>query len=259
VKKDQVLVVCGDPELDGKIERLNALIRGAKLEEQQALGEGDPGKRQVAQIHLETFGKQLKDLTRQKEEQTIRAPFDGQVIAPDLKFLAGSWLERGKEVCTVATTDKLVCRAVLTQRDIALASKHWDRADGTLKLDRPARIRLVGDVKTPLDGGTTRLIPAAQAVLPGASLTTGGGGEIENDRTFSAADRSDEKMQTEMGKRPQISQFELRVDVANPQDLYTSGQRAYVRLLVDERPLVWQWYDRFLQLIETKSANSKWI
>jgi hypothetical protein len=32
-----------------------------------------------------------------------------------------------------------------------------------------------------------------------------------------------------------------------------------VRLRVDERPLVWQWYDRFLQLIETKNAQSKWL
>jgi putative peptide zinc metalloprotease protein len=259
VKKDQVLAVCSDPELDGKIERLQAQLRGAHLEEQQALGEGDPGKRQVAQIHIETFEKQLKDLTRQKDEQTIKAPFDGQVIAPDLKFLAGSWVDRGKEICTVATTDKLLCRAVLTQRDIALASRHLDRADGTLKLETPARIRLVSDVKDPFDGGSARLIPAAQSQLPGAPLTTAGGGEVENDRTFNAADRSDEKMQTEMGRRPQVNQFELRVEVANPADVYTSGQRAYVRLLVDERPLVWQWYDRFLQLIETKSANSKWI
>ena len=41
-----------------------------------------------------------------------------------------------------------------------------------------------------------------------------------------------------------------------------TGDRELVagaRLLVDRRPLVWQWYDRFLQLIETKNVNSKWI
>jgi hypothetical protein len=66
-------------------------------------------------------------------------------------------------------------------------------------------------------------------------------------------------MQTEMGRRPQTNQFELQVEVPNPGDEYVAGQRAYLRLLVDERPLIWQWYDRFLQLIEAKSASSKWI
>ena len=97
------------------------------------------------------------------------------------------------------------------------------------------------------NGGTARLIPGAMAQLPHASLAQAGGGEIAgNPRDAS-------------GKTPQTNEFELRVDVANPNDTYASGQRAYVRLLVDERPLVWQWYDRFLQLIETKSQQSKWI
>ena len=56
-----------------------------------------------------------------------------------------------------------------------------------------------------------------------------------------------------------MNEFELRVAVDNADDVYVSGQRAFVRLLVDRRPLVWQWYDRFLQLIETKNVNSKWI
>jgi putative peptide zinc metalloprotease protein len=259
VKKDQVLVVCTDPELDGKIIKAQADLRSAHLEEAKALGQQDPQARKVAQIHIQTQETLLSDLQRQKAEQTIKAPFDGQVIAPDLKFLASSWVDRGKEICTVATMDRLLCRAVLTQRDIALASRHRDRDDGTLLLEKPVRIRLVSDVADPLNGGTARLIPAAQSLLPSPTLTTGGGGDIENDRTFNAVDKNDARMQTEMGRRPQTNQFELQVEVPNPGDEYVAGQRAYLRLLVDERPLIWQWYDRFLQLIEAKSASSKWI
>ncbi len=43
-----------------------------------------------------------------------------------------------------------------------------------------------------------------------------GGGDIANDPT-------DPK-----GRKPAQQQFELRVNLANPDDLYVSGQRAYV-------------------------------
>jgi putative peptide zinc metalloprotease protein len=247
VRKGDVLVVCSDPELDGKLLKAQAELQGVKLQEQQALGLGDPYSRTVAQIRIQTYEQLIADLQRQKNELVFAAPFDGQVIAPELKFLPHAWIDRGKEVLTIATTDKLLCRAVLTQRDVALASKHLDRADGTLQLETPARIRLIGDVKTPMDGGASKLIPSAVSQVPHASLTVAGGGEIQANP------------QDHTAKTPQTQEFELRVEVSNPHDYYTAGQRAYVRLLVDERPLVWQWYDRFLQLIETKSTNSKWI
>ena len=158
-----------------------------------------------------------------------------------------AYIERGKELLTVATTDKLLCRAVLTQRDVALAAKLRDRRTGELHLSTPARLRLVGDIKTPHDGGLTTLIPSAVSSLPSAALTQAGGGEVANDP------------QDQTGQKAQVPEFELRVAVNNDNDHYVAGQRAYVRLLVDRRPLVWQWYDRFLQLIETKNVNSKWI
>ena len=51
----------------------------------------------------------------------------------------------------------------------------------------------------------------------------------------------------------------MLVDLANPNNVFVSGQRAWVRLTVGKRPLVWQWYNRFLQLIETKNKTSKWM
>ncbi len=198
-------------------------------------------------IRIDTIQKLLEDLRRRRTELTILAPFDGQVIAPELRYLPNAYIQRGQELLTVATTDKLLCRAVLTQRDVALASQWMDRKSGALNLQTPPRVRLVGDVKTPLTGGATRLSTSAQNRLPHASMTQAGGGELEADP------------QDQSGRRGATNEFELRINIDNPNDLYTSGQRAYVRLLVDNRPLVWQWYDRFLQLIETKNTESKWL
>jgi multidrug efflux pump subunit AcrA (membrane-fusion protein) len=247
VKKDDVLLVLSDPELEGKIKEAEAEMTGLVHRRRWALGTGDPSSHQLNELRIKTYEELLADLKRRKSELTVKAPFDGQVIGPDLRNMRQAYIEQGKQLLTVATTDKLLCRAVLTQRDVALASKLRDRATTELHLPTPARIRLVGDIKTPHDGGRTTLIGSAVSSVPSASLTHAGGGEVANDP------------QDQTGQKAQVNEFELRVAVDNPNDLYVAGQRAYVRLLVDRRPLVWQWYDRFLQLIETKNVNSKWI
>jgi hypothetical protein len=51
----------------------------------------------------------------------------------------------------------------------------------------------------------------------------------------------------------------MQVDLANPQSIFVPGQRAYVRLTVGKKPLIWNWTNKFLQLIETKNQTSKWM
>ena len=51
---------------------------------------------------------------------------------------------------------------------------------------------------------------------------------------------------------------ELRVTLDNPNNYYVPGQRAYLRLQLDRKPLMWQWMRRFWQVIQTHS-NSKWL
>ena len=97
----------------------------------------------------------------------------------------------------------------------------------------------------PLVTQTAFLVPGSQHDLPHASLGVQGGGEVMT----SARDPN----------KPQVEQFVIRVEVDNPSEQYLPGQRAYVRMTLDQkRPLVWQWYRRLLQLIETKSAKSQW-
>jgi hypothetical protein len=40
---------------------------------------------------------------------------------------------------------------------------------------------------------------------------------------------------------------------------YLPGQRAHVRLDMDSKPLIWQWGRRFWQLVQSHSANNKWL
>ena len=41
---------------------------------------------------------------------------------------------------------------------------------------------------------------------------------------------------------------------------YLPGQRAYVRFTMErDRPLLWQWSRKFWQLVQTQTAQSKWL
>jgi len=245
VKQGDVLLVLDDDELDADIKRLQATLRGAKIKAEKSLNTGDMNQYKLDVLSLETTKTELATDNERKDELTVRAPIDGQVVAPDLKFLPNKYVPRGTELCRVQTSDKLVVRAVVEQRDIALANRQEE--GDKMVLRRDPEIRLAGDVERVLDGGKVVLVHGGSARLPSKTLSVGGGGDITTDP------------RDQQGQFADVPMFEMRVDLANPKNIYVPGQRAWVRLTVGRKPLVWQWYNRFLQLIETKNKTSKWM
>ena len=62
------------------------------------------------------------------------------------------------------------------------------------------------------------------------------------------------------GTKVQTPVFEVRVRLENPAMQYLPGQRAYVRFTMErDRPLLWQWSRKFWQLVQTQTAQSKWL
>jgi putative peptide zinc metalloprotease protein len=246
VKAGDVLVELQDQELDAMVKKVNAQLGAQQQQWQMLKNTGRISEADVAAVDIDTFKTHLKELKDRKDQLTVRAPLDGQVVGPDLKFLKGSFVERGKELCRVETNDKLVVRSIITQAEIALASRVRQKS-GEYALSKDPEIRLVSDQQKTLKGGRqVVLIPGSQKQLPSPSLTVAGGGDITPDR------RDPE------GKHAEIGQFEMKVDLANPDNRITSGQRAWVRLTVGKETLAWQWYNRFRQLIETKNKTSTW-
>jgi hypothetical protein len=238
-----VLVVLSDSQLETEIKRLQGNLKAALATEQKSRNMQDMPLNALHKVAVDTANKQLDDAKRRKEELTIRASIDGQVIAPELKFRSGEYIARGTELCRVETNDKLLVRSLIDQREIALGLQH----DGKLHLMKQPEIRLAGDVGKTLTGGEVKLIAGGTRRLPHASLGVAGGGEYTTDP------------RDPQGQHAETPQFEMWVDLANPQMTYVSGQRGWVRLTVGSKPLIWNWYNRFLQLIETKNKQSKWI
>src|SRR5205814_2078920 len=123
VKQGDILLVLSDPELDTEIKKLQATLRAAQTKEQQSRGSGDMAQNRLDQLSVATYTDQLKEAIRRHDELTVRAPIDGQIVAPEMKFLPGRYMQRGTELLRVETNDKLVVRSVVEQREVALASQ----------------------------------------------------------------------------------------------------------------------------------------
>jgi putative peptide zinc metalloprotease protein len=247
VIKGDVLLVLSDPEIDTLIKRLEATLAAVKLKEQQS--RSDPqgqAQHKIDLIDIQTYTEQLKETKAQQEALIVRAGIEGQVIAPELKFMPNKFMKRGDELLRIETNDKLIVRATVEQREIVLAAR-MRNDKGEIELKKKPEIRMAGDVQTTIDGGYVQLINAAQTQLPHPLVGQHGGGAI-------ATDQRDPQ-----GQRAETPQFEMKVDLPARDTDFVAGQRAWVRLTVGKKPLIWQGYVRFLQLIETKNRSSGWI
>jgi hypothetical protein len=101
-------------------------------------------------------------------------------------------------------------------------------------------------VAIPLPDGSVTLPVAAVYQVAHSSLTQAGGGEI-------MGDPHDSK-----GLKTETPQFEARVKFNNPGGQFLPGQRAYVQLTLDRKPLIWQWSRDFLQLVDSHDTG-RWL
>jgi hypothetical protein len=115
-------------------------------------------------------------------------------------------------------------------------------------LGRKVDVRLASRRSENLTARVLTRIPAGLPNVPHASLTHLGGGDQQNDP------------QDQTGTRVQAPVFEVRLRLENADLKYLPGQRAYVRFTMEkDQPLLAQWMRKFWQLIQTQSAQNKWM
>lgn len=234
VEKGATIVVLYDRKLESELRQARIRRDGAVVAMTRAMDES-PAQVSAARIAIEAEEDKVRDLERQHTALTIKTPIAGRLVAPSIETLPGRYLQRGEELATVMTLDRLLVKAALEQRDVELAER-----------GAYTEIRLAGNVSEDLVGHDARVVPGAQSQLPSAVLAHAGGGEI-------ASDPSDQQ-----GTKPVTPQFELRVKLDNPKGEFYPGQRAYVRMTVGTKPLLYQWTRRFLQLIDSSNTN-EWL
>jgi multidrug efflux pump subunit AcrA (membrane-fusion protein) len=197
----------------------------------------NPAQRLIDEEAIANKTSELNDHYRRRDELTIRAPIDGYVVAPQIHQYDGRYLNKGDPVAQVAQLQRLYVYAAVDQNDAELL----------FTTPHATEVRLVGRPNRVLYAEHPQAVPAAVREMRAAALGHQGGGQIPNDPS------------DPHGRKALVPPFELRAELANPDQAYVPGQRAYVRVLLDEKPLIWRWTRRFLQVIQSKSGSSKWL
>lgn len=119
VRKGQTLVVCSNQELVTNIKTRRAEISmlKAQIELSRVMDQAD---RNAKEIEMRGKEKLLDIYLKQFADLTVKAPFDGYVVAPTLHELEGKFVRRGEDILTVIQYDPLVVRASVEQGDSAL-------------------------------------------------------------------------------------------------------------------------------------------
>jgi putative peptide zinc metalloprotease protein len=247
LKKGDPILISYNRELETQIAGAQARVDAAVIKVSQSRVTNQ-ALRQIDQQALENERQHLNELKRQQEALTLRAPIDGELIAPafDKDQVLGRFYQKGEEICRVAKLDQLLVRAVLENRDATLAVEHPQQAPSSDPETWTTEVRLVGALNHVMRADHYEVINAAQNELPDPLLGTQGGGQEQ-------IDPRDPK-----GKKAMQKEFEMRILLDNPYSKYLPGQRAYVRVTLDKVPLGEQWLRRFRQLVRSRS-NSKWL
>jgi putative peptide zinc metalloprotease protein len=241
VQAGQVILQMADPKVDHDINYAKAKIEEIEARSRQARVE-DLIELEKDQADLSVQKQELLDAERRFNDLTIKAPFTGRLIAPNINELANTFLPRGKEIGRVAVLDKLLIKCDIDQKDIELLR---DPNSKQIKVSN-IEVRLAGTLASSVKGGTLWLSPSAVSELAHPSLGTAGGGD-------EMVDPHDPN-----GVRSETPTFEAHVNLDNAAEEYYAGQKAYVRLTLERRTLAWQWTNKFLQLLGSHSSG-KWI
>lgn len=239
VQAGEPVLVLRNAELSAQLERARARLRGAEARVDAALAR-DPAEYRAAQAELSKARAEVERLQARIESLTIRAPLAGRVLpaggAPsDLANAVGRFVSRGALLASVATTDQLIARADVSDREHAYLFR-----DG---VPRRVSFRVRGSAGRQHEGRIVRVDRVATREVSAEALAATAGGEVLMDPT-------DDRRRATLS--PQFS-----VDVAPLAGSLDAppGRRARVRFATSPEPLMLQWWRRAMQYVEGRAAS----
>ena len=230
VTEGQVVVVMTNEELDSRIAQLTQTIAASRVRWRMLL-EQDLAAAQAEAVRLEMLGKDMELLRAHKAALTVRAPFDGQVIAPELRRAQGRFISRGEEILTVASLTKLRVIAVLDGADMPRVRA----AQGTA-----VRIKFRSAPGRVFTGTIERVHPSATHEPPPAALTSQAGGKVLLDPKASE------------GRRTLLPWYRVEVVLDSVPERPPVGVTGTARFIVGRLPLGEQFRLRFRRMLNRR-------
>lgn len=229
VQRGQPLLQLGDPELEFEVATAQAQLAESAAQELRALQEQTADLMPI-RSRREVVEKHLHRLEEQQAALTVRAPHDGQWVAPEVDRLSGAWFPRGTALGQVINSGSFYFSAIVSEKD---ASRLFTREI------RRAEIRLRGQAGITVPVSEQKIIPAEHQVLPSAALGWRGGGEVPVELNDTSGVRAAEPF------------FELRATL--PPDaaaLFLHGRSGKIRFQLAPEPLLHQWVRTLRQLLQ---------
>ncbi|HSU65961.1 MAG TPA: hypothetical protein VLJ39_03765, partial [Tepidisphaeraceae bacterium] len=240
VRKDQIILVLENKQLEAQLKMLDAEIKQVQAERMQALMTS-PVLAQGKSEELEKTRAQRDLIQQEFNRLTVRAPIDGELIAPNLHSRLNQFVGRdNKEIFRVENVHNQFVAAVVPQEDDQLLDQQENRLSGH------SEVRLVSNIGRVINVQSVELVRTALVKAPSSALTQLGGGSQQID----PSERNEASYL--------VPQFQAHVFLDDA-GTYVTGQRAYVRFKLAKKPLLWQWGRRFWQMIEAKGASAKWL
>ncbi len=241
VEEGQVIATLSNPQLQTD-------LKIAKLELQQAqaqLGGVRFSDRDLAAIYrrqVEAAEARVESAQVRVDELVVRSPAAGMFVAPDLRERFGTFIQRGQPIGIVQDARQLELFVNVDQQAA-------QRVTGALRDGKAqVQVRLASNISENIKNGIIddrAMLTAAKNELRSPAMTVAGGGTISPDP------RDPTKSSQNM--------FEFRLVLPNLHDdgsiMHLPGQRAYVRIKLEDEPIVQQLWRGALQLIQTQTTT----
>ncbi|HEY5550275.1 MAG TPA: hypothetical protein VIK52_00190, partial [Opitutaceae bacterium] len=231
VEAGQPLLRLENRELEIQIVSAEAELTQSRALELRAL------ERQTADLQpIATRTKAVEELLAmlrdRREALLVRAPHEGDWIAPDIDDLTGSWVVRGTPVGEVVNTDSVYFAAIVSQDE---ASRLFTDEIGD------AFVRLKGQAGDSVSVSSKLIVPAERQNLPSPALGWRGGGEVAVE------------LQDDTGMRASEPFFEVRATLEKAAGVaLLQGRSGMIRFELPPEPLLQRWIRKLRQVLQNR-------
>ncbi|MDX2495718.1 MAG: hypothetical protein QNK27_12215 [Desulfuromusa sp.] len=233
VVSGQPLLQLVNPELDIEIKLTHAQRDEILYLQQQSAAFQADATRITLKRRLHALDSRLAELQRRHQALLVTAEAAGTWFAPNLEQHIDSWLERGKKLGDIVSTDGFKFVAVVGQEDAA--SLFSDQTS------EQVTVRLSGLENSELQIVDYQVIPFEQVKLPSATLGWKGGGTIPV------------KGQDDQGLETIEPFFRISADLKQLENhTLRHGHSGQIRFSLAAQPLFTQAYRKLRQFIQKR-------
>lgn len=210
--------------LAGERRALEARRRLAEVQEIAAA--------QIVAEQIDALDEKIARVESDLDALSLRAPFEGVWIAPEIERVRGTYLRRGQRIGFVGSLDDLIVRATAGQGVSAMVFE---------QADKEVQIRVRGRPDLTLAGKIEKILPAGHDMLPSEALGYAAGGKMPT------------RSQAPDGRTASERFFEIRIkpSATDSSALFT-GQRVVARIRMRPKPLLVQWWQSTRRLFQRR-------